>query len=212
MAMEQIGLEQVISELKAKGVKAGEEEAARLVADARAKAEKIIAEARAEAEATRRKAEADRTQIRAALEAELAQAARVGLASFRETIEKGFVVPEIDAALKAALAKPNVVEETILELVRAFAATGLKSDDVEILLPENRRAELGEALVGKLAARGQRGLTVTHDAGMSIGFKIGPKGGGFAFDLTDEGWREILVRFVAPRFRDTFFAKGGVPR
>lgn len=204
--MEQHGLDQLIGELKSRGVKAGEEEAGRLVAEAKAKAETIISQAKAEADGIRRKAEEDRLATKAALDSELRQASRVGLAAFREAIEKGFVAPEIDAALRETLSKTSFLEETAAELVRSFAATGMKTSDIEVLLPEARRAELGATFVAKLAAKGAAGATVKYDDSLSFGLRIGPKGSGFSFDLSDEGFREVLVRFLSPRFRAAFYA------
>lgn len=204
--MEQHGLDQLIGELKTRGVKAGEEEAARLVTEAKAKADTIISQAKAEADAIRQKAQEDRTATKAALDSELRQASRVGLAAFREAIEKGFVGPQVDAEVKDALSKPGFLEDAAAELVKAFAATGLETSDIEVLLPEKRKVELGTAFVGALAAKGAPGVTVKFDDSLSFGFRIGPKGSGFTFDLSDEGFREVLVRFLSPRFRQAFYA------
>ncbi|MCU0660888.1 MAG: hypothetical protein MUC50_01010 [Myxococcota bacterium] len=204
--MEQHGLDQLIGELKSRGVKAGAEEAARLVVEAKAKAETIISQAKAEADSIRRKAEDDRTATKAALDSELKQAARVGLAAFREAIEKGFAVPEIDAQVKRALDRPGFLEDAVGELVKSFAATGLANTDIEVLLPERRKNELGAAFIDALSARGASGVKVRFDDSLSFGLRIGPKGSGFNFDLSDEGFREVLVRFLSPRFRAAFYA------
>ena len=206
--MEQHGLEQVIAELKTRGVKAGEEEAARILADAKARAEPIVSEARKEAEALRKQAEAERAATKAALEAELAQASRVGLAAFRQAIERGFLVPEVDEALRAAIDRPAFLEEAISEIVKAFAASGLRPADIDVVLPERRRAELGALFQSKLAARGAEGVRIRFDESLAFGFRIGPRGGGFFFDLSDEGFREIFVRFLSPRFRQAFYRDG----
>jgi hypothetical protein len=48
-------------------------------------------------------------------------------------------------------------------------------------------------------------VVVRFDENLSFGFRIGPKGSGFCFDLSDEGFREVLVRFLSPRFRYAFY-------
>jgi V/A-type H+/Na+-transporting ATPase subunit E len=204
--MEQHGLEQVIGELKARGIKAGEEEALRIIGEAKIKADKIIALAKDEADAIHKKSQSDKKATVAAMEAELRQAAKVGLAAFRQSIEKGFLVPEIDQALRTTLQKPNFFDDVIADLVKGFAASGFSKDDIEVILPETRKQELSQVVMAKLNEHGAAGSKVKFDDSLSFGFKIGSKSSGFVFDLTDEGFREIFTRFLSPRFRTAFYA------
>jgi V/A-type H+-transporting ATPase subunit E len=203
--MEQHGLDEVIRELRSRGIEEGEKEAARIVAEAKAKAEEVLSEAKAQAEEISRKALQERADAKATLESELRQAAKVGLAAFRQAIEQGFLIPEIDQAAKDALSQPGFFEDGISEIVKAFAQTGMKNEDIEVLLPERRKKELGDAFLARLAAKGAAGVVVRFDENLSFGFRIGPKGSGFCFDLSDEGFREVLVRFLSPRFRYAFY-------
>ncbi len=57
----------------------------------------------------------------------------------------------------------------------------------------------------KLLAGGG-GISVQFDDNIRYGFKIGPSGQGYVYDLTDEGLREMFVKFVSPKFRSLFFA------
>lgn len=204
--MESFGLEDVVQELKNRGIEAGRQQASQIEADAQTRAAKIIADARAEAEAVKAAAKVEREATLAAMRAELAQAGRVGLAAFRQAIEAGFLVPEVAAEVKGALGKQAVLEAAILELVRAFAKEGMKTSDIEVLMPAERQKELAGAFVTKLRMRGATGVTVEFDESLSFGFRIGPKGEGFSFDLSDEGFQEIFLRFLSPRFREAFFA------
>lgn len=206
--MEQHGLDQVIGELKERGIKAGEAEAARIVAEANARAERIVTEANEQAAAVRKKAEADKAATLAALDAEMAQACRVGLAAFRQAIEGGFVVPEVTMAMQEVLKRPALLEQIVADMARAFAASGWGTGGVEVLLPEARRAELEQVFVGRLAARGAGGVQVRFDDSLAFGFRLGSPGGGFSFDLSDEGFAEVLVRFLSPRFRAAFYRSG----
>ncbi len=203
--MEKHGLEQMIEELKARGVKAGEEAAERLVEEAKERAKSIVAEALAQAETHKEQALAQKKRTMAALTVEMAQAARVGLTAFREAIEKSFLVPQVDEGLSALLARPAFLENAVLEMVKGFVASGMSAADVEVTLPEAQRQELAAFFTGKLQERGAAGVTVRFDDAVSFGFRIGPKDEGFSFDLTDEGFREILVRFLSPRFREAFY-------
>ncbi|MDY0062027.1 MAG: hypothetical protein RBU45_19610 [Myxococcota bacterium] len=207
--MEQHGLEQVIAELKSRGVQAGEQEASRILGEARAEAARILAAARAEAAQIEAAAQRARDATRAALEVELAQAARAGLAAFRQALEANLLRPEIDSSLQAVLDRPEVLEGLILELVQAFARGGMKASDLQVLLPATRQAELEAVFLTRLQRTLARGLEVVFDSSLRFGFRLGPRDEGYLLDLGDEGFAEILGRFLAPRFRKGFFAAVG---
>ncbi len=204
--MEQYGLDKVIEELKEKGVRQGKAEAEKIVAQAKAQADEILSKAKAEAEKIVADAKKEREATLAAMKAEMAQAAKVGLAAFRRSIEEGFVVPTLDEELSAVISKPSFLETAVTELIKAFAASGMKAGDVKVLLPESLQKELGAFFVAKLKAKGGLGVTIQFSDDFKFGFRIGPKDDGFSFDLTEEGFREIMVRFMSPRFRDAFYA------
>ncbi|MBM4321266.1 MAG: hypothetical protein FJ125_15295 [Deltaproteobacteria bacterium] len=208
--MEQFGLEQVVEELKRRGVQAGEAEARRIVAEAQAEAQRLRAEAAAEAETLRRGAREEKARTLAALQAEMAQAARVGLAAFRCALEGSLLQPVVDEALAATLAQPALLTDLVLEMVRAFCASGMKVSDLELLLPEQHRQELEGLFLQRLLARGAQGVQVSFAPGLRSGFRIGPRGGGFIYDLGDEALREVFLSFLAPRFRKAFFAPAPV--
>jgi len=203
--MEQYGLEQVVEDLKTRGVKAGEESAGRIIEEARGKARTIVDEARAQADEIKEQAQVERKRTMAALKAEMQQAARVGLTAFRAAIEKSFLVPELNKDISNAIEGSGFLETAIPEMVKGFVAAGMSRSDIEVVLPEAHRQELAASFLQKLKERGADGVRVRFDDSLSFGFRIGPAGGGFTFDLTDDGFREILVKFLSPRFREAFY-------
>ncbi len=203
--MQQYGLDQVVEELKTRGVKAGQEAAEQLLQEAKTRAEGIVAEARAQAEALKEQAKAEKQKPLAAMKAEMKQAARVGLTAFRESIENSFLVPEVNEAVRTVTGRPTFLETAILEMVKGFVASGMSASDLVVTLPENRREELSGAFLNKLMERGAKGVEVRFDDSLSFGFRVGPEEGGFSFDLSEDGFREILVKFLSPRFREAFY-------
>lgn len=216
--MEKFGLEEVIGELKQRGVRAGEEEARAIVAEARREAKKLRDDAEAQAAEIRARALEDKARTLAALQAELAQASRVGLMAFRQAVEQCLLVPVIDETLAELLSKPELLAELVLEMVRGFVASGMEVSDLQVLLPASSQRALEGAFLQKLRARGAQGIQVAFDPGLRFGLRISPKEQGFELDLSEEGFREIFLRFLSPRFRKAFFQEpggqgsGGEPR
>ncbi len=200
-------LQEVIEKLKSEGIEAARAEAARIKEKAESDAETIEIEATAKAKKIVNQAEAEAQKLREQLQVEMERTARTALAAFKAAIEKSMVVPVVDEALSQLLSNPAHLEKVVAEMIKGFAANQFKNANLDIILPEAMREQLGAAFIAKmklLTAGG--GVTVQFDDNIRYGFKIGPSGQGYVYDLTDEGLREMFVKFVSPKFRSLFFA------
>lgn len=200
-------LQEVIEKLKSEGIDAAKAEAARIREKAEADAETIEIEARAKAKNIVNQAEAEAKKLQDQLQVEMERAARTALSAFKSSVEKALVVPVVDEALAQLLSNPAHLEKMVAEMIKGFAANQFKNANLDVILPESMREQLGTAFIAKmklLTAGG--GVTVQFDDHIRYGFKIGPSGQGYVYDLTDEGLREMFVKFVSPKFRSLFFA------
>jgi V/A-type H+/Na+-transporting ATPase subunit E len=200
-------LQQVIAELKSRGLRAGEEEAAGIVTQSKEEAAKIVSDANAQAQKILDDARAEAESMRAQLAAELKQASAVGLESFRQAVESSFLVPTVDAGTRSVLDDPAILTQVILETARGFAASSGGKGDLEVILPADQQSKLDAAFVAALKKGAVTGVKVTFADGFDFGFKVSPEGSGYVFDFTEEGFREIFLKFLAPRFRKYFYAE-----
>jgi V/A-type H+-transporting ATPase subunit E len=198
-------LQKVIEELKARGLRAGEDEAARIREAAEADAARIRAEAKAEAERMVAQAQRDREAQKKQLDAELRQAAAVGLVAFRQALEQALVVPELDAALSQALAEPAFLQELLMAAATAFAASGGADNELELILSAEQQDKLAQGFVGRVTERLGGRVQVRFDQGVTGGFQLAPGGSGYVLDFTEHGFQEIFLSFLAPRFRSYYF-------
>lgn len=198
-------LQDVIQELKSRGLRAGEEEGAKVVDASKTKGDKIIADAKAEADQIVGKAKAEAEAMRKQLDAEMRQASAVGLEAFRQAIEGSFLVPTVDTALVSVMDDKAMLKEIILETVKAFGSSGGSADALDVILAEAQKTALDGAFVAELKARAGRDVNVDFADGFRFGFRISPEGSGYVFDFSDGGFREIFMKFLAPRFRGYFF-------
>jgi len=198
-------LQDVIQELKSRGLRAGEEEGARVVDASKAKGDQIVVAARAEAEQIVAHAKAEAEAMHKQLDAEMRQASAVGLEAFKQAVEKGFLVPTVNTALAGILDDKAALKEIILEAVRAFGSSGGADDVLDVILADAQKTKLDEAFVAELKARASKDVDVSFSDGFRFGFRISPEGSGYVFDFSDGGFREIFLKFLAPRFRGYFF-------
>ncbi len=198
-------LQQVIQELKDRGIKAGRQEGANIVQGARDTADEILAEARSRAEKivqeAQSKAEATKTQ----LDAELRHASAVGLEAFRQAVERSFLVPTLDSRIRGVLEDPTTLKLIIIETVKGFTSSGGSEADLEVILPESRKKKLEGAFMADLLEELRKGVKVGFSDGFEFGFRIAPESGAYVFDFSDGGFREIFLGFLAPRFRRYFY-------
>ena len=200
-------LQQVIDELKSRGLRAGEDEGRKKVDEAEQRASQIVAAAKAEAEGIVGAAKTEAGAMREQMRAELRQASAVGLEAFRQAVEKSFLVPTVDKALQRVLDDPAELRAILVETVKGFAASGGTGGGLEVILPEAQRAKLEGAVQADLARQTGTSVTVRFDDGFSFGFRLSPESSGYLFDFSDDGFREIYLKFLAPRFREYFFQK-----
>ena len=200
-------LQQVIAELKGRGIRAGEDEGARLVDEARGNAQQIVDDANAQAQKILDDASKQADLMKAQLDAELRQASAVGLEAFRQAIENSFLVPTVDAGVANVMDDPATLKAVIVETVKGFAASGGERSDLDVILPAAMQSKLDAAFVATLKVGAGTGVNVTFEDGFAFGFKIAPAGSGFVFDFTEDCFREIFLKFLAPRFRTYFYAE-----
>ncbi len=198
-------LNKVIQQLKDEGINAAKADAEKIRQKAEAEAEDIIINAEMKAKAILKKADEDDKKIREQLKTELERAARIGLAAFKSSVEKALVVPAVDDSLAKVLATPQFMEKVIVEMVKGFAAGEFKGADLTLILPADLQSQMGNAVAAKMKMMTAGGdVSVQFDDNIRFGFKIGPTGKAFVFDLSDQGLMEMFTKFISPKFRTLF--------
>ena len=201
-------LQYIITELKTRGLQAGAEEGAKLIESAKRRAEDIVTEAEARAAQIVDDARARSEAMQKELDAELRQASVVGLEAFRQAVLKSLLVPTVGAELGGALREPAALTDIIKATAAGIAASDGATQQLEVLLPEAQRERLEATLMARLQGAIRAGVEVKFDEGFKLGFQLAPKGGGYLFDFSESGLRDVFVKYLAPRFRKYFFGSG----
>ena len=118
------GVDALIARLRTDGVEAGTEEAARIVADAKAEAARIIADARAEANTLKTDASAAAERYENAGKEALNIAMRDAVLDMKSTLMAQFEI-DVQRMVSQTLADPDILRQMVLELVgRAICRAG----------------------------------------------------------------------------------------
>jgi V/A-type H+-transporting ATPase subunit E len=197
------GVEALIRRLQSEGVAAGREEADRILGEARAQAAALLEAARGEAEAlereAREKAEAERAAGREALRI----AFRDALLQLREALEAQFA-----GMLRRVLAQQLADTNLLSQLVLQVAAEVTAAERVAAIVAGGTTGELALAagLAKRLLEDGVR-LEIDPDAQPGIVVRLADRHA--ELDLTDAALAALLLRRLAPRFRELVDGIGG---
>lgn len=192
----EIQLQELIEQIKKDGVASAEAEAEKIIAAAKAEAEKIVASAKAEASGIVRDAKAETERMTKSGEDAIRQAGRNLLISFRESVarELNAIIGENVSAVYAS----DALAQMIAEIVVAWADKP-DAEDLAVIVNEETRERLENALLSALKEKLQKGVTLKANDNFDGGFRIAVKGGSAYYDYSAEAVVEMLSNYLNPR-------------
>ena len=195
----------ITSELTEKVLSPAKAEAEKIVSDAKAEAGRITTGAETEAEKITQTAGKKAEETRKQMETDLDTAARNFVIMVQERLEKIIVEPTVEEEVRKSFSDDKFLQKMIEILLVQFTKVHGEDQTIEVLLPENKKAELESWFLEKFRKKAEGPLVIQFTDKTSFGFKIGIEGTGQHFNFGD-GLVEVLSGFCSPRFRKYFFA------
>lgn len=208
------GVDALIDKLRSDGVEAGQADAEKLRADAKAEAAKILADAKREADAYQKKARSESDKYRAAGEEALNTAMRDAVLTMKAGLTDRFR-EDVERLVTKEMADPHLLKQMILEVVGRAAAEANLDGKVQVILPakvatqEDIKQNADDIQSGKLTKyvlgltaemlREQVELHASGDA--QNGIRVRAEDQGVVLDLTDKAVASLLMEHLQPRFR-----------
>ena len=198
-------LQELTDKLYREGLSKGKEEGEAILAKANEKATDIISAAQKEAEAILDKARKDARELKKKVEGDVKVAAFQSLQATRTDIENLMLKGMTDGKVGHALADPAFIRKVILAVAERFSSE--EAGDLEIILPESLKDEVGPFVKGELADRLGKGITAKFSKKIAGGFNIGPKDGSYFISLTDETFERLIGEYLRPATRKILFGE-----
>jgi V/A-type H+-transporting ATPase subunit E len=203
------GVQELIDRIRGQGVQAAQEEADRLLRDARKQAAEIVAQAKAEAEAAQEKARAEIEAHRAASLDALQLAARDTVLDLKARVMsrfEGFVKRLVVSATR----DKELVRSIVLVLAGHAADEFIKDKEVQVrissaLLEGHTGPVFKEE--GKLAILGlssdmlREGLELVSDNDVAGGVRVRLVKDKLEIDLSDRAVARMIAQRMLPRFK-----------
>jgi len=191
----QTHLNDLIERIKKEGVGKAEEDASRIIEEAKKKADGILKEAEIQKAAILEDGKAKVDSYKKMSEEALKNAARDVLLGLR-----GRVMEFSDRIVKEAVSEGLSIEtlkKVILSAVSNF--TKDRDLDIEVLVSADDLKKLQRSLHGALGKEARKHVSLKASDGVSKGFRIGEAGKDSYIDFTDEAISEAFSSYLNPK-------------
>ena len=205
------GIQELINQIREKGVNAGKEEGTRIVQDAEQRAKWILEQANEQADEIRTGAEKDAEFTRNAGKESLRLAFRDIHAKLRDELSQQFA-QQLQKLIVLELKDPETLKKL---LISAAANSRLPDEEMTIVLPEQavgldglrqdpealQHGPLIELVSATAKQLFRSGITVGTGGHVRAGMHVLLRDGEVTVDLSEQGLSELLLAHLQPRFR-----------
>lgn len=206
-------VQSLIDRLRDDGIKAGNEEAQKLISSAEQKASEIVHKAKEEASRLNQKAVEDIRSEREAANEALRIALRDAQNMLREQVTSNFAV-QLKRMISQKLKDTSFLKEMILAVAGRVAKDINMTSNAEVLLSQAWLQETEPSEQLEVAQKEQdtfiaeltkemvnEGIAINIQEMKASGFKIFLKDQEIELDLTDDALSEMILKYLSPRFR-----------
>jgi len=200
-------LQELTDKLYNEGLSKGKQEAEDLLAKARAEAASIIEKAKAEAVAIVAEAEKNAQGVKSMAAGDVQMASKQTVSAVKQVVENAVIAKVVNAPVAASFSDPAFVKNLIETVVKAFDAANPESVALDVIIPESMKAEIDKSLAGEVSSVLSKGVEIKSVKGLSNGFKIGPKDGGFVLNFTADEFSTMIGEYLRPATRKILFSE-----
>ena len=192
-------IQELTEKIYNEGVKQGQVEADRLIAEAEARAKKIEADATARAEEIIKSAEHRSSELKKNTESELRLYTAQLIDSLRSSISNQIQGEVAKNSVQALSSDPSFVREFILKLAERFDLT--RGIEISTADAEGLQAYFTSHAKSLL----ESGVSIRSVAGKPTDFTVAPKDGSFKVQFGESEFIELFKSFLRPEMNRMLF-------
>ena len=199
-------IKEITEKLYQEGVAKGEARAQEIITEAQEKADALLRAAQDEAARIVDDARKQADELKRATAAEIKMSAGQAMNALKQQIIDALLLEVVDKPLTAVLSDPTTLTHFLTLILQNWnQQSGHLTLDV--LLPERNREDLDRALRSALQAELARGMRLGFIRGIKAGFQIQPQGSTFKISLTDEDFKVFFKEYLRPKTRELLFGR-----
>ena len=202
-------LQELTEKIYQEGVDKANQEAEKIISDAKAEAKKTLDQAQKEAENKIEKAEKEAEDLKKNAMNELKLSARQAMSDLKQEVTNLIQAKAIKPETQEAFKEAAFTKEIIQTVVKNWDPNSDEAVDLKVLLPEKKQKEFEAYFKDKAKDLLNKGLEVDFDERVKGGFKIGPKDGSYLVSFSDEDFEHFFKLYLRPRLIEMLFGEGG---
>ncbi len=181
------------------GVLKGEQEAAKILADANAQAEQVERDARVRAEQIIAEAQRSASELKSNTERELKLNASKLIEATKASIVDVLAGRIAGDSVQALTANPELLQRVVLEIAKGFdlkhgvEITSSQAEELKAYFAQNAKALLEE------------GLMIKQVAGKATQYTIRPQNGSFKVEIGEQEFVELFKSILRPQLAQELF-------
>lgn len=194
-------IQELTEKIYREGVEKGNEEAGRIVADAKEKEAGMLREAHTEADAIVEQARREADELRKNTEAELRMYAAQAVEALKTEVADLVTDRVVRKEVKAATGDADFMRQMMLEIAREWAKNG------EMTIQTSDADKLSAYFKAKAAELLQGGVRIEEVNGHKTSFAIAPADGSFKVQFGEAEFVEYFKEFLRPQLIEMLFSK-----
>lgn len=192
-------IQELTEKIYQEGVEKGNEEAARIIAEAEARKKVLIEEAEAKAKEIVASAEKQANELKKNTEAELKLFAAQSVEALKSEVTNLITGKVVSENVKAVAADPAFMQKVILELVKSWPSQ-------ENLVIQSADAEaLKKYFLSNAKDLLNKGVTIKQVSGKKTSFSIMPADGSYKVSFGEDEFVEFFKEFLRPQLVEALF-------
>ena len=189
-------LQALLDRIDRDGIRRGEEEAARIITQAKTEADQLVADAKAQSARMISDAQEECATMKQKSEEALRQSGRQILLEVRNALAQR--VGEAARQLLHSVMNADAVAPIIAGLCQSYFAREGATGDLNVLVPPDQLKTLEESVKAQLAADLRKRVNLAPSRDVAGGFKLAFSGNDVEYDFSDEALTEAISAHLSP--------------
>ena len=192
-------IQELTDKIYKEGVEKGNEEAARIIADAESRQKALLAEAEAKAQEIVAAAEKKAAELKKNTEAELRLFAAQSVEALKSEVANLITGKVVSDNVKAVLTDAAFMQKAILELVKGW------QDGGGLIIQTANAEALRSYFLSNAKSYLDKGLKIEQVNGKKASFAILPADGSYKISFGEEEFVEFFKEFLRPQLVEALF-------
>ncbi|MFO7827641.1 MAG: hypothetical protein R6V23_03390 [Bacteroidales bacterium] len=198
-------LQELTQKLYNEGVEKANDEADKIIAEAKAEADKLKKNAQKEAKEIINEAEQKSEEIKKNVHSELELASKQTIRTVKQQVVELITSKVIDEPVKKSFDDEKFVKEIIETVIKNWNPQKDESIDLSVLLPEKLEKEFEKYFKAKTGKELNANLELSFSDAVKGGFKIGPADNSYKISFTEDDFINFFKSYLRPKTVEMLF-------